>query len=157
MLTWTSSCNFTLNTCVLLRGFERHERSVGKDCAPATSRRHYSDLPSAQSASQPASHPPQCLLFPLCPARRGLKKKKIRWEMQWDPECSPSVVYFHKNIPGVDSYSPVWKAESQCNFSRLRPRRGTPTVTLIWRMRLSFCTSTLETVAGQRGKGYMAC
>lgn len=28
--------------------------------------------------------------------------------MQWDPECSSGVVYFHKNIPGVDSYSLVW-------------------------------------------------
>lgn len=70
--------------------------------------------------------------------------------MQRDPECSPSVVYFHRNIPGVDSYSLVWKAESQCNFSRLRPRRGTPTVALIERQTLSFRTSTLE---GERRQG----
>lgn len=105
-----------------------------------------------------ASHPPTAMFaISTAPGRRKVKKrrkKRVWFEMQRDPECSPSVVYFHKNIPGVDSYSLVWKAESQCNFSRLRPGRGTPTVALIERMTLSFCTSTLER-RRQRRKGHL--
>lgn len=62
-------------------------------------------------------------------------------EMQRDGESCPSVVYFHMNIPGVDSYSLVWRAELQCNFPDSRQSVQTPTNTGPgqWRMeRISY-------------------
>lgn len=51
------------------------------------------------------------------PTQPRLKKKKNRVkEGETQGDGKRSIVYFHRNIPGVDSYSLVWKAESQRNF-----------------------------------------
>lgn len=145
MLTWTSSCNFTLNTCFMLWGLKDTGSLWGRN-ERLRPRGDITLIYLPPKLGQPPTHHYVCYFH--CARPKGGEKKKERkrvwFEMQWDPECSPSVVYFHRNIPGVDSYSLVWKAESQRNFSRLRPGRGTPTITLIDRTTLSFCTSTLE-------------
>lgn len=52
--------------------------------------------------------------------------------MQRDVESCPNVVYFHMNIPGVDSYSLVWRAEIQCNNFQTPDTECKLPLTLVW-------------------------
>lgn len=73
--------------------------------------------------------------------------------MQGDLESCLSVVYFHMNIPGDDSYSLVWRAKLQRRFPDSRHSVQTPTSTGLgqWRMDFLFEASFWMIVAKKDG------
>lgn len=97
----TAPCNRTLDTCFCW-GVERwHSRS--QNWLHPNLSRHNLDLP-------PTPH-----FDRNCFMHKESSEGLIR-ESDQERERGWSIVYFHRNIPGVDSYSLVQRAESLRNF-----------------------------------------